>query len=182
MVKFETHQYTKKIRIRHKHAIFYPSVKFECFNKLLWYGKNIICVFANHECIQKTKQYKTKHLGQQDDKHTTSMRWTQVIAEMSCAERGWSHTAAYTPQRIARLPAAYDRHFCDHLRSTEDICRINCVHRTDVVRLVAISGISVVNWSHNCDQKYSSYEFSAFTCVNLSQPSVTYRSPSVTNP
>ena len=96
--------------------------------------------------------------------------------------RGWSHTAAYTPQRIARLPAASDKNFCDHLRSTEDICRINCVHRTDVVRLVAISGISVVNWSHKCDQKYSSYEFSAFTCVNLSQPSVTYRNPSVTNP
>ena len=90
--------------------------------------------------------------------------------------------AAYTLQVIARLHAAYARHFCDHLRSTEDICRINCVHRTDVVRLVAISGISVVNWSHKCDQKYSSYEFSAFTCDNLSQPSVTYRNPSVTNP
>ena len=122
-----------------------------------------------------------KHLGQQDDKHTTFMRWTQVIVEMCYAERGWSHTTAYTPQVIARLPAAYDRHFCDHLRSTEDMCRINCVYRTDVVRLVAISGISVVNWSHKCDQKYSSYEFSAFTCVNLSQPSVTYRNPSVTN-
>ena len=92
--------------------------------------------------------------------------------------------AAYTPQVIARLPADYDRHFCDHLRSREDICRINCVHRTDVVRLVAISSISVVNWSLKCDQKYSSYEFSAFTCDNLSQPSVTYRNPSVsvTNP
>ena len=89
--------------------------------------------------------------------------------------------ATYTPQVIARSPAAYDKHFCDHLRSTEDICRINCVHRTDVVRLVAISGISVVNLPHKCDQKYSSYEFSAFTCDNLSQPSVTYRNPSVTN-
>ena len=87
---------------------------------------------------------------------------------------GGRTNAAYTPQVIARSPAAYDIHFCDHLRSTEDICRISCVHRTDVVRLVAISGISVVNWSHKCDQKYSSYEFSAFTCDNLSQPSVTY--------
>ena len=50
-----------------------------------------------------------------------------------------------------------------------------------IVRLVAISGISVVNWSHVCDQEYSSYEFSAFTCDNLSQPSVSYRNPSVTN-
>ena len=29
--------------------------------------------------------------------------------------------AAYTPQVIAGLPAAYDRFFCDHSRSTEDI-------------------------------------------------------------
>ena len=45
---------------------------------------------------------------------------------------------SWMPQVIARLPAAYDRHFCDHLQSTEDICRISCVHHTDVVRLVAI--------------------------------------------
>ena len=45
-------------------------------------------VFANHECIQKQKQNNTKHLGQQADKHRTSMRWTQVIAEMSYAECG----------------------------------------------------------------------------------------------
>ena len=89
--------------------------------------------------------------------------------------------ATYTPQVIASLHAAYDRHVCDHLRSTEDICRINCVHRTDVVRLVAISGISVVNWCHKCDQKYSSHEFFAFTCDNVSQPIVIYRNPRVTN-
>ena len=88
--------------------------------------------------------------------------------------------ATYTPHVIASLHAAYDRHFCDHLRSTEDICRINCVHLTDVVRLLAISGISVVNWSHKCDQKYSSYELFAFTCDNLSQPFVSYRNPRVT--
>ena len=96
--------------------------------------------------------------------------WTWVIAQMPRIRRRWSH---------GRLrPMTY---ICNHLRSTEDICRINCVHRTDIVRLVAISGISVVNWSHKCDHKYSSYEFSAFTCNNLSQPSVTYRNPSVTN-
>ena len=105
-------------------------------------------------------------------------KWSWKCAMLNVDDRTLPHN---TPQVIARLPAAYDRHFCDHLRSTEDMCRINCVHRTDVVRLVAISGISVVNWSHKCDQKYSSYEFSAFTCVNLSQPSVTYRNPSVTN-
>ena len=44
---------------------------------------------------------------------------------------------------------------------------------------LGISGISVVNWSHKCDQKYSSYELFAFTCDNLSQPSVTYRNPIV---
>ena len=51
-----------------------------------------------------------------------------------------------------------------------------------IVRLVAISDISVVNWSPVCDQEYTSYEFSAFTCDNLSQPSVTYRNPRVTKP
>ena len=93
---------TALINTRH-HAIFYPSVKFSIL-KLLWYGKNIICVFANHECIQKQKQNNTKHLGQQVDKHTTSMRWTQVIAGMSYSDwmcgviaqmphirRRWSH-------------------------------------------------------------------------------------------
>ena len=94
---------------------------------------------------------------------------------------GYRTNAAYTPQVIAGLPAAYDRHICDNLRSTEDICRINCVHHTDAVRLVAISGISVVNWSHKCDQKYSLYDFFPFTCDNLSPPSVTYRNRSVTN-
>ena len=88
--------------------------------------------------------------------------------------------ARYTPQVIASLHAAYDRHFCDHLRSTEDNCRINCVHRTDVVRLLAISGISVVNWSHKWDQKYRSYELFALTCDNLSQPFASYRNPRVT--
>ena len=34
------------------------------------------------------KKNNTKHLGQQDDKRTTSMRWTQVIARMSYTERG----------------------------------------------------------------------------------------------
>ena len=34
------------------------------------------------------KQNNTKYLGQQANKHTTSMRWTQVIAGMSYAERG----------------------------------------------------------------------------------------------
>ena len=105
--------------------------------------------------FQKQKQNNTKPLGQQADKRTTSVRWTQVIAGMPYVERGWSHKcriyasgdhmiACIKPQVIARLPAAYGRYFCDHLRSTEDISRINCVHYADVVRLVAISAISVV--------------------------------------
>ena len=32
-----------------------------------------------------------------------------------------------------------------------------------------------------CDQKYSLYDFFAFSCDNLSQPSVTYRNARVTN-
>ena len=107
-------------------------VKFSIL-KLLWYGKNIICVFTNHECIQKQKQNNTKHLGQFADKHTTSMRWTQGIAGMSYAERGWSHKC--------RVYAAGDRTvacgpmtnmFAITCGSTADVCRINCVHRTDV--------------------------------------------------
>ena len=90
---------------------------------------------------------------------------------MSSVERSY----AAGDRKIACL--LYDRHICDQLRSTEYIRTIRCVHRTDVVRLVAISGMSVANWSHKCDQKYNSYDLFAFTCDNMSQPSVTYRNP-----
>ena len=103
-----------------------------------------------------------------------------INARRPCDGRKWlqecpilnvgNHTnAAYTPQVIAGLPAAYDRHFCDNLRSTEDICRINCVHRTDVVRLLAISGISVVKWSHSVTKNTACTTFLrsvATTCRN----------------
>ena len=141
--KFETQQYTKNTRIRHKHAIFYPSVKFECFNKLLWYVKNIICVFCEPWMRTKTqKQNNTKQLGQQADK-------THDVHAMDASDRRnvlcWTWVIAH-----CRIYAASDRTvacglwqtFLRSPRSTEDICRINCVHRTDVVRLVALRNLS----------------------------------------
>ena len=50
--------------------------------------QNIICIFAKPRMHTNKKQNNSKRLEQQVDKHTTSMRWTQVIARMSCAERG----------------------------------------------------------------------------------------------
>ena len=81
---------------------------------------------------------------------------------MSSVERSY----AAGDRKIACL--LYDRHICDQLRSTEDIRTIRCVHRTDVVRLVAISGISVANWSHKCDQNTIRmiYCSLAITCRN----------------
>ena len=96
----------------------YPNFMSNSVLKLLW-CKHIICVRTMMHTKTKTKQYKTFGINCAD-KHTTSMRWTQVIAGMSYAERGWSHKC--------RVYAAGDRTVACGLYMT-DIFAITCGQR-----------------------------------------------------
>ena len=118
--------YTKKNKIRHKHVILYPLVKFECFNKLLWYGKNIICVFANQ---MHTKTKKTTIENIWDNRMINTRR--------SCDGRKWSWKCAMLNVDDRTLPHIRRRWSHGCLRPMTDIFAITCGQRKICVGSIA---------------------------------------------
>ena len=109
------------------------------------------------------------------------MRWTQVIAGVSYAERGWSHIcriyaagdrklACGLWQTLLRSLAVNGRYLHDQLRPSHGHCTFGCDKSYIGRKLVSQVWL-----------KLQLVRVFAFTCDNLLQPSVTYRIPRVTN-